>query len=116
MVRGPAERGCGWGHGVSRTARACYSSTPCLRHGGCGAAGGYQQNETALLMEQVCKLVGGCSFVLNTGDNLCGPPRAQRSALEAAGCLPCLSSPALARLPVCACCGRRPRGEQGRAA
>ncbi|KAK9830874.1 hypothetical protein WJX81_000716 [Elliptochloris bilobata] len=36
--------------------------------------GGLQQNETALLMEQVCKIVGGCSFVLNTGDNFyeCG--------------------------------------------
>lgn len=40
----------------------------------CAAAGGLQQNETALLMDQVCKLVGGCSFVLNTGDNFyeCG--------------------------------------------
>ena len=38
------------------------------------AAGGLQQNETAQLMDQVCKLVGGCSFVLNTGDNFyeCG--------------------------------------------
>ncbi len=107
---------CGWGHGVSRTARACYSAVPCLRHGGCGAAGGYQQNETALLMEQVCKLVGGCSFVVNTGDNLCGPPRMQCRAFEAAGCLPCLGSTALARVPVCACCARRPCGRQGRAA
>ena len=40
----------------------------------CAAAGGLQQNETALLMDQVCKLIGGCSFVLNTGDNFyeCG--------------------------------------------
>lgn len=34
-------------------------------------AGSLQQNETAQLMDQVCGLVGGCSFVLNTGDNLC---------------------------------------------
>ena len=43
-----------------------------------GAAGALQQNETALLMDQVCKLVGGCSFVINTGDNFCALPSMQR--------------------------------------
>ncbi len=36
--------------------------------------GGIQQAETALEMDRVCQYVGGCNFVVGTGDNFyeCG--------------------------------------------
>lgn len=37
-------------------------------------SGGAQQRETAFQMDTVCGLIGGCRFVVNTGDNFydCG--------------------------------------------
>ena len=44
------------------------------------AAGGLQQRETALLMDEVCGLIGGCTSggVINTGDNFYECVRAAR--------------------------------------